>query len=170
MMPWTVNESYKHLITGHVLHEAEKRGAVAFPGHIPLSFKRKVKGLFCFPTYFPTVGFTPETLSSISHLQRRSIKSQHGTDLSFTWGCSRVPPLFFLLSPPHAGPLRVCYCWFLFFNFMNMYSWCNRQHLRPPDSQLFTPLSMPSVQHHFFVRTPPRALGEMHVLITVSFP
>lgn len=36
--PRTVNESYMHLITGLVLHEAE-RGGVAFPGHIPHPFK-----------------------------------------------------------------------------------------------------------------------------------
>lgn len=61
--PWTVNESYKHLITGLVLHEAEKRG-VAFPGHIPHSLKSLKVKYYCSWRVSHS-----ETLSSISHLQ-----------------------------------------------------------------------------------------------------
>lgn len=61
--PWTVNESYKHLITGLVLHEAEKRG-VAFPGHIPQSLKSLKVKYYCSWRVSHS-----ETLSSISHLQ-----------------------------------------------------------------------------------------------------
>lgn len=63
-MPWTVNESYKHLITGLVLHEAG-RGGLHFQdiSHIHSNQSFKVK------YYWYWWVSRTETLSSISHLQ-----------------------------------------------------------------------------------------------------
>lgn len=156
MMPWTVNESYKHLITGLVLHEAEKKGVggVAYPGYIPLSFKRKVT-FVCFlsfpqwvshwrPSAVLAIYNTDQLKASmelIPHLLEDAVESLHFFLSPLTTSCWTAPCL--------------CYCWFC-----SLTSWAcivgvTGSTLGPPNSQLFTPLSMPSAQHHFFVRTPP---------------
>lgn len=67
-------------------------------------------------------------------------------------------PSIFLLRPPHAGLIRVFVLLFILVLFLLKCVWFNGElgsTLGPLTPKSSMPLSMPSVQHHFFVRTPP---------------
>lgn len=115
---------------------------------------------------------TVRTLSSISHLQHQPVRLKPAWTWTLTVVSIQESPSMFLLWPPHAGLLRVFVLLFiLFFIFLSVYGyWCNRQPPRPPDSQLLYASVYALSAAPLLCQNTPRALGEMHVLITVSFP